>query len=83
MDFSDFDINHLAHKVKLRLLTTETGSIPIKEFICLLPKCNSVILDNDSHKRNAKGVDRSSYKNVKHSVYNDIHTSIMKEISAN
>ena len=52
MDLSNFNINHplynIANKSKLGLLKSETGSITIKEAICLHPKCHSVLLDSNS-----------------------------------
>ena len=85
MDLSNFDVNHPsynnANKGKLGLLKSETGSIPLKEAICLQPKCYSILLDNNSCKSTAKGVNRSSCKNLKHSVYNEIHEGIKSEIS--
>ena len=63
MDLSNFGINHasydVANKDKLELFKSEAGSLLIKEFICLQPKCYSVLLDNDSCKSTVKGVNRS------------------------
>ena len=59
----NFHINHPSYNVgnkgKLGLLISETVSIPIKQVICLQPKCYSVLLDNDSCNSTAKGVSRS------------------------
>ena len=86
-DLSNCDINHasynVANKDKLGLLKSETGSIPMQETICLKLKCYSALLYNDSCKSTAKGVHRSSYKNQKYSLFNDILTTIMNDISVN
>ena len=78
---SNFNINHgsyyVANKDKLGLFKSETGSIKIKYSICLQPKFYTVLLNNDSCRSTAKGVDRRCCKNIKHAVYNEIHTSIM------
>ena len=64
----------------LGLLKSETGDTRIKEFICLQPKCYSILLEDETTKTATKGVKKSEKLNLTYSNFERVHNSVVKEI---
>ena len=83
MDCSNFDITHKSYDNSkagvLGLLKSETGSNAIKESITLQPKAYSILLNDDSTKSAAKGINRANHRLLTHQIYDSIHTSVISE----
>ena len=71
MEYSGF--NDTANKKVIGKFKDETSGLPIKEFIGLRSKMYSVLLDNETEKKTAKGVVRSVVKKeLSHATYKNI-----------
>ena len=81
-DTSNFHVDHPLHseenKGKLGYLKSETGSIPLKESICLACKCYSLLLGDDAIKAAAKGVPKGKQHLCRHEKYKQIHNNSEK-----
>ena len=79
MDTSNFPEKHPLYttkgKGKLGLFKSETAEIPIKEIIALQAKCYSVLLDNESIKSTAKGINTAKQMELKHDLYKKVYNS--------
>ena len=86
IDTSNFPPNHKLfsneNKGKLGLLKSETGDLPIAEAVCLAPKAYSMLLNDNTVKNAAKGVNRSEKNKLKHEIYQQIHDGTLKEIQS-
>ena len=77
MDFSNYPKQHPMYddtrQGQLGLLKSETGDDYPSEIICLQPKCYSILLNSDSRKSTAKGVNFHTQAKIRHEEYRDIH----------
>ena len=81
-DTSNFDKDHDGYDeenaFKLGLLKSETGSVHIKEFVCLSPKCYCIKLADSTIKSTCKGVRKSEREKICFERYLEIHNSKIK-----
>ena len=63
-------------------MKSETGGIPIKETICLSPKCYSILLDDGNVKNTAKGINRSEKNKLRHEIYSKVHSGESDRVTA-
>ena len=86
MNLFNFPIDHSLYsednKGKLGLLKPETSDNHISEVVCLAPKCYNVLLEDETVKNSAKGVNRTQKANFRHETYRDLHDGIVKEVRA-
>ena len=75
-DTSDYPGTHVAYNTKnkktLGKMKDETNSHPIKEFVGLRPKMYSMMLDDDTEKKTAKGINKAASKKLKHEAYKSV-----------
>ena len=64
LDTSDYPENHVAYSMRnkktLGKIKDETNGHPIKEFVGLRPKMYSMMLDDDTEKKTAKGISKAA-----------------------
>ena len=84
LDTSNFPVDHplysVTNKGKLGLLKSETGAEVVAEAICLNPKTYSVLLNSDSNKMSAKGIQGSEKRKLTHKNFNDVHNGVVNSI---
>ena len=68
-----------SRKGRLGLLKSETKDIHISEFVCLQPKCYSILLGDGSKKSRCRGVTENEQAGMTHDDYLDVHNSIKFE----
>ena len=76
IDTSNFPEAHFLHdyerKGRLGLLKSETADKSIEEAICLRAKCYSLLLEDGTEKRAAKGVPYVCQKSMTHEMFRDV-----------
>ena len=72
-DTSDYPENNVAYSTRnkktLGKMKDETNGHPIREFVGLRPKMYSMMLDDDTEKKTAKGITKAASKRLKHGAY--------------
>ena len=78
-DTSNFHSDHAGYSqqnaFKLGLLKSETGSVHIKEFVCLSPKCYCIKLADSKLKSASKGTRKTEKEKISFEHYLKIHKS--------
>ena len=75
-DFSNYSAKSMYYDDSNRLVfgkkKDETGSVAIEEFFGLKPKMYSLLVDDSSEHKKAKGVNRNAVAVISHNKYKDI-----------
>ena len=76
IDTGNFSPSHplynTENKGKLWLLKSEVGESVIAEFVCVRPKCYSIVLADGDRMSSAKGVPKTIKRKIAHQQYKDV-----------
>ena len=78
---NDYSVHSNENKKVLSKIKDEMNGMPIKEFVGLRPKMYSLVKENNSEKKTAKGISRAITREMRHNDYKRYNRALFVEKS--